>query len=166
MAANDSPQMRTDFLTAMRNVANSVTVVTTDGPGGKQGATVSSFCSVSADPPTLLVCLNSDSRINKAVSQNKEFCVNVLPQGCDEIALKFAGVYDKDSPDRFSGIDVKADLKGSAVLANATSFSCTTEQEISSGSHVVFIGHVTEIFHGKQNPLIYLDGKFKKIQTD
>ena len=61
-------------------------VVTTDGPGGRYGATVSAFSSVSADPPTILVCLKSESRIARAVAVNGTLCVNVLPQGGADIA--------------------------------------------------------------------------------
>ena len=63
-----SDQQRTAFIHAMRGVAASVTVVTTNGKAGRRGATVSAFCSVSADPPTILVCLNKSSGIADAVA--------------------------------------------------------------------------------------------------
>ena len=64
---------REDFLRAMRCVASSVTVVTTDGPGGRHGATVSAFCSLSADPPSALVCLKAESRIARLVAAQPAF---------------------------------------------------------------------------------------------
>ncbi|MEQ9673623.1 MAG: flavin reductase family protein, partial [Roseovarius indicus] len=82
---------REDFISAMRRVAASVTVVTTDGPAGRAGATVSAFSSVSADPPTVLVCLHAQSRIAGFVQENKRFCVNVLPERFSDIADRFAG---------------------------------------------------------------------------
>jgi flavin reductase (DIM6/NTAB) family NADH-FMN oxidoreductase RutF len=156
-------QMRVEFLAAMRRVANSVTVVTTDGPGGRQGATVSSFCSVSADPPTLLVCLNCDSRVHDAVHSNGTFCVNVLPRGLEELSHRFAGFLDEEEPDRFSNVALKPDLEGPSIIANATAFVCKTEQAVRSGSHTVFIGHVVDIHRGVDEPLIYLDGKYREI---
>ena len=63
-----SDQQRTAFIHAMRGVAARVTVVTTNGKAGQRGATVSAFCSVSADPPTILVCLNKSSGIADAGS--------------------------------------------------------------------------------------------------
>ena len=57
---------RDAYVHAMRRVASSVAVVTTDGPAGCHGATVSAFSSVSADPPTILVCLRGGSRIAAA----------------------------------------------------------------------------------------------------
>ena len=53
------------FTEAMRHVAQSVTVVTTKGKNGAAGATVSAFSSLSADPPSVLICLRSDSRIEQ-----------------------------------------------------------------------------------------------------
>ena len=51
-------------------MAATVTVVTTDGPAGMAGATVSAFTSLSADPPSVLVCLKADSRIAQTVRDN------------------------------------------------------------------------------------------------
>lgn len=42
---------REECIEALRDVASSVSVVATDGAAGRHGATVSAFCSVSADPP-------------------------------------------------------------------------------------------------------------------
>src|SRR6056297_3656043 len=85
---------RQNFIDAMRQVASTVTVVTTDGPAGQAGATVSAFSSLSADPPSVLVCLKDDSRIAKAVRENGVFCVNVLPEDAVKTAQSFAGAYD------------------------------------------------------------------------
>jgi len=92
---------RSLFIEAMRHVAQSVTVVTTQGADGCTGATVSAFSSLSADPPSVLVCLRSDSRIGLAVGRNRVFCVNVLPEGASALAGRFAGRFDAEEPDRF-----------------------------------------------------------------
>ena len=159
----NNSDLRADFLRAMRNVANSVTVVTTDGAAGKQGATVSSFCSVSADPPTLLVCLNANSRIYEAVLANEEFCVNVLPGGQSETSQRFAGFHDEKFEDRFEGIAVETGYNGAPILTNATSFVCSLDQMVQSGSHGIFIGIVSKISRGKDDPLIYLNGQYRQI---
>ena len=95
MASHDPKAMRegarADFVAAMRGVANSVTIVTTDGPAGRCGATVSAFASVSADPPMVLVCLHAQSTIAALAQENGVFCVNVLPEGAGELAVRFAG---------------------------------------------------------------------------
>ncbi|GEB48536.1 flavin reductase family protein [Streptomyces cacaoi] len=52
----------------MGNAATGVTVVTTDGPHGRYGQTVSAMCSVSADPPALLVCVTVRSPLPRGAT--------------------------------------------------------------------------------------------------
>jgi flavin reductase (DIM6/NTAB) family NADH-FMN oxidoreductase RutF len=62
---------RERFVAAMGVVASPVAVVATAGPGGRCGRTVTSVCSVSADPPTLLVCINRRSPACQTISMNR-----------------------------------------------------------------------------------------------
>lgn len=72
------PETALPFLTAMSGAVTPVAVVTTDGPARLFGVTVSSFASVSAYPPMVLVCINSRSPAVTAIDQNGCFCVNLL----------------------------------------------------------------------------------------
>ena len=49
---------RESFIAAMRCAASTVTVVTTAGDAGRCGVTVSAMSSISADPPSVLICVN------------------------------------------------------------------------------------------------------------
>ncbi len=151
---------RQDFINAMRTVASSVSVVTTDGAAGRHGATVSAFCSVSADPPTLLVCLNSGSRIAQTVAENGQFAVNVLPETERATAERFAGWRGED--DRFHG----ADWNDSACpgLNGATVFFCSVQETSLAGSHHVFFGKVEAMQEGRARPLTYFDGAFHRVE--
>lgn len=154
---------REDFISAMRRVAASVTVVTTDGAAGRAGATVSAFSSVSADPPTVLVCLAAHSRIAGVVQGNKRFCVNVLPEGLSEIADRFAGRHDGVVTDRFDGIELFAPRGAAPMIDGATAFQCEVEQVIRSGSHVIVLGHVQEVLDGAAPPLAYREGAYHRV---
>jgi len=155
------PAARATFIRAMRAVASSVTVVTTDGAAGRHGATVSAFCSVSADPPTVLVCLKADSRIARSVAANGAFCVNVLPRAREDIADRFAGRDDHRLSDRFEGIDCAG--KPAPVIAGATAFLCRLQDSHESGTHRIFIGHVTQVLEGAAEPLAYLNGAYHRV---
>ncbi len=150
------------FINAMRGVAASVTVVTTDGPVGRYGATVSAFSSVSANPPAVLICLYSASRIASAVKENGRFCVNVLPEKAQEIADRFAGRHDGWIDDRFSGIDCFGACDNPPIIDGASSFSCSVQQTVKSGTHLIVIGHVQNILDGCASPLIWRDGSYHK----
>ena len=158
----DETTLRSDFVTAMRNVANSVTIVATDGPAGRYGATVSSFCSVSADPPTVLVCLNIEAKTAHAVRSNGNFCVNVLPAGEVDAAKRFAGLTSIEEDNRFEDGNWSIQNGDAPSLHGTTAFRCTVEEIIEATSHLIFTGRVQTVQHGTANPLIYLDGEFCK----
>ena len=154
---------RTEFIQAMRGVASSVTVVTTKGLDGFHGATVTAFCSVSADPPTVLICLKSDSRIAKLISENSGFCVNVLPSTSQYIADRFAGRHDADISDRFDGIDCNLESAVAPTIDGSTAFACKLKQTIDSGSHRVLIGKVVKLIDGISEPITWCHGDYHRI---
>ncbi|MFK7938396.1 MAG: flavin reductase family protein [Roseovarius sp.] len=154
---------RDAFITAMRYVASTVTVVTTDGPVGKMGATVSAFTSLSADPPSVLVCLKADSRIAMAVRDNGVFCVNILPEDAVETAKRFAGAFDGESPDRFEGQDIINTDEG-PILPRATAFACSLNHIVTHGSHAICIGNVAGISNAGEKPLTYMSGEFHIVR--
>lgn len=154
---------REQFIDAMRQVASSVTVVTTDGTTGRHGATVSAFSSVSADPPTVLVCLFAESRIAKAVSRNGKFCVNVLSETDAEIADRFAGRHDAWVEDRFSGINCYGAPGETPQIDGATAFRCVLQQTVRSGSHLIVLGRVRDVLAGTSRPLTYSGGGYHRV---
>jgi flavin reductase (DIM6/NTAB) family NADH-FMN oxidoreductase RutF len=155
---------RGDFLTAMRAVANSVTVVTTDGKAGRHGGTVSAFCSVSADPPTVLVCLHGDSRIAETVAENGSFCVNVLTTSNQHCSDRFAGRHDNEVEDRFTDIALEESSDITApIIEGSTAFCCDIKETVTSGTHRIFIGRVMSVKAGKPDPLLYFDGAYRQM---
>ena len=163
MPQRPTPVAAQDFVTAMRAVAASVAVVTTDGPGGRHGATVTAFASVSVDPPTVLVCLHADSRIAGLVQENGQFCMNVLPSHGAALADRFAGRLDAQHPDRFDGIDWQAAPGRAPRLIGASVFDCAVDQATRAGSHLVVFGRVTEVAHDDLDPLTYRDGAYHQV---
>ena len=160
---NQMSTPREAFIEAMRQVAATVTVVTTDGPAGQAGATVSAFTSLSADPPSVLVCLKADSRIAVAVRDNGVFCVNILPEDADELAKAFAGAFDASRPNRFEGLDFSATEFG-PILPRATAFTCSLTHRHIHGSHAICIGDVTGISNAGEKPLTYMSGTFHIVR--
>ena len=150
---------RSAFLRAMRRVASSVSVVTTDGPAGRHGATVSAFCSVSADPPTVLVCLNAASRIAATVRENAVFAVNVLPEGARHRrplrrAPRRGGPFSTASTGA-AGRAPQYPRRDGAV--------CEVADAPLSGTHLVVLGRVVEAVEGAARPLAYHDGGFHRV---
>lgn len=147
---------RDDFIRAMASVASSVTVVTTDGPAGRFGQTVSSFCSVSADPPQMLGCLRSESPICRAIESNGCFAISILSDSQAPVANTFAGRADTGLSYNFSAGDWIEDCLGCPILPFVpASFSCALQQRVVSGTHCIYIGSVVSVDLAEASPLIY-----------
>lgn len=151
------------FIRGMRQVAHSVAVVTTTGVAGRHGATVSAFSSVSADPPQLLVCLRSASRIAAAVEANTLFCLNILPARHPHLAERFSGNHDTTVGDRFEGVEFHEEGGKWVVLAHATAFGCEISDRLISGTHTIFIGQVKAVQTSAEEPLTYQQGRYRQL---
>jgi flavin reductase (DIM6/NTAB) family NADH-FMN oxidoreductase RutF len=147
------------FRRAMRRFPTGVTVVTSIKDGEPRGITVNAFASVSAEPPTLLVCVNREARSYLYVATSKIFCVNVLGGHQAELARRFAGgVRDK----QFDGIRHSTGVTGAPILTGAIAyFDCVVEAEHHAGSHSIFIGRVESCGQSDGSPLGYFDGEFR-----
>jgi len=151
--------LRSTFLEAMSFAASTVTVVTTDGPAGRAGITVSAMSSVSADTPlpSLLVCLYSAGRAAPVVLANRVFCVNVLGEDQSAVSELFAGRNDHPGGDRFANVDWEPGSTGAPRLAEAlATFDCRLTEARLVGTHQVIFGAVEDIsLAGAGSPLIY-----------
>ena len=125
-----------------------VNVITTDGPGGRRGFTASAVCSVTDDPPTLLVCLNRNSDSNAALKENRVLCVNTLTGEHQHLSPIFAGMTEHDYPGRFACANWTTLATGAPVLQGAgVSFDCRIVQVTEVGTHSVFFCEVDAIRH-------------------
>lgn len=150
--------LRTQFLDGMSHAASTVSVVTTDGAAGRAGVTVSAMCSVSADPPSLLVCVHHMSQAAQVILDNGSFCVNVLRDEQSWISDVFGGRRPPpEGEDRFSCAEWQTSDCGAPALADAlVVFDCELQKSDRFGSHFVFIGHITGIKSNRHgSPLIY-----------
>ena len=157
--AGYNTMLRQDFLEGMSRAACTVSIVTTDGPGGKAGVTVSAMTSVSADAtsPALLVCIHHMSAVAKAIQENGVFCVNVLRDEQAPISDVFAGRVKLPSGDKFECADWRCLKTGAPSLSRPlVAFDCTLQMHFRYGSHFVFIGEVAHIVVEEPGaPLVY-----------
>ncbi len=158
---SDPERRRTEFIDAMSRVASTVNIVTTDGPAGRAGLTVTAMSSVSADAghPSLLVCLNSQSSACRPLLENGVFCVNVLRQDQSVLSDIFSGRRVTENGDRFSAVHHTAGATGAPRLSVAlTSFDCRVADATLVGSHYVIIGDVADVVSDAVGaPLLYLN---------
>jgi flavin reductase (DIM6/NTAB) family NADH-FMN oxidoreductase RutF len=139
---NSIEEARRGFLDGMAQAATGVTLITTDGPAGRFGVTVSAFASVSADPPMLLACINRKSPAAAAIAANGGFCVNVLSEAQSFLADVFAGRSERHAPYDFGCAGWQRVEGGWRLLESVASFDCALDREVAAGSHQVLIGAV------------------------
>jgi flavin reductase (DIM6/NTAB) family NADH-FMN oxidoreductase RutF len=137
--------------------ASGVTVVTTRATATDYGTTASSVASLSLTPPMMLVCLNQESVTGQAVLRSGVYGVNVLSQGQADLARTFAAKGD----DKFSGVDYRPGQLGVPLLAGALAhIECRVTDQVSGGTHIVFLGEVRSAAAEAGHPLAYYRGDF------
>ncbi len=153
------------FRDAMARLGAAVSIVTSKGEAGLAGCTVSAICSVTDEPPTLLICLNRASRNNSVFRQNGRVCVNILAAQHEDLARAFSAA-DKPVEDRFASGAWTAAANGCPSLEEASaSVECNITEISEVGSHSVFFCRVTAARTGATGDgLIYLGRAFHGIE--
>ena len=153
-----------DFVSAMGMAATGVSVVTTDGPAGRCGLTVSAVSSVSAEPPLVLICVNRKSPAVAAIDANGAFAVNLLAAHNRAYAETFAGRPREGRPFDFANHHWRHGQSGLPLVADATAvFECEIHQSLDAGTHRIFIGRVVAAHKGEADPLVYCNRAFRRI---
>ena len=153
-----------NFRNAMAPIASSVTIVTTDGRFGPAGVTVSTMCSLSLEPPSLIFCVHHQSKALQPILNNRVFAANALADDQQSVAEAFAGRIEKYRRDRFACATWMELATGAPILTDAlASFDCRLANHTTFGSHVVLIGEVVDLVSNNASPLIYADRNFHKL---
>jgi len=140
--------LREHFIEGMSRASTFVSVVTTDGEGGRFGVTVSSMTSVSADgpAPSLLICVHQQSPAATAILRNRAFCANLLADDQQQLADIFSGRHKPAEGDRFSAVDWVPGVNTQPVLSRASAaFECTLTTALLCETHYIIVGAVTAV---------------------
>ena len=152
----DHPVSSDDFRAACGLFASGVTVVTRRMPDGSPyGMTVSSFTSVSLDPPLILVCIDRNARFLRELAADQAFAVNILSDQQQHLAARFAA---RQEEDRFAGVAWSSDWHDLPLLDGVVvTFACRLRQNVESGDHAILIGEVDRIGRHAGSPLVWCD---------
>ena len=165
MMQDDIEASRLAFREGMSRLAAAINIVTTNGPAGVAGFTASAVCSVTDQPPTLLVCLNRSSSVAKIFETNRVLCVNALTSRHEDLCKLFGGATPQE--ERFSRGNWTASETGSPVLSDAVvSFDCEVADVVQSGTHHVLFCRVRGVIHGNDNDeaLVYFRRRYHHIR--
>lgn len=158
------PVTNEEFRRALSHFASGVTVVTTVDDSGKPfGLTVSSFCSVSLEPPLVLVCIDKSTRCHHAFRESRRYIVNFLNEGQQEVSERFATQLE----DKFEGMDYSSSPEGLPVLADAVAvLECRLTEAYEGGDHTIFVAEVERAFVNGGKPLLYYGGNYDRMEGE
>ncbi|KAF1024077.1 MAG: FMN reductase (NADH) RutF [Paracidovorax wautersii] len=156
---------KADYRSAMARLGAAVHVITTDGPAGRAGFTASAVCSVTDEPPTLLVCLNRAASVYDVFMRNPVLCVNTLAPGQEGLPNLFGGKTPMDQ--RFAAASWRTLTTGAPVLdAAAVSFDCRVARVTAVGTHDVLFCEVQAIAQGGEaGGLVYFDRRYHALHS-
>jgi flavin reductase (DIM6/NTAB) family NADH-FMN oxidoreductase RutF len=144
------------FRDALASVCTPVSVVTSHRHGHPHGTTVSAFCSLSLQPPMVLVSLDRRSDLLAIVTESRVFGINVLNDDQKDLAINFA----RKGQDKFEGIAWDLDRGVPRISGAATWLVCKLEQLHEGGDHLIAVGLVEHAESGPGNPLLYRRREF------
>lgn len=162
--AEPMPVSEARFRHVLGHLAGGVAVVTSrERDGAPCGLTATAVCSVSLDPPLVLVSVDQSSRTHRGIEGSRLYAVNLLSLEQQELAARFAG----KEPDKFRGLETREEITGAPILEGTLGFlDCTVDREVPAGDHTLFIGRVEEArITGDEvgEPLVYHLGRYGTV---
>ncbi len=145
------------FRACMRGVPGAVSLVTTVHAGARSGLTVTAVCSVSAEPPQMLVCVNRSSSAEAVIAAAGRFAISYLAHDQQNVANIFSSSLD----DRFDHAEWIELGSGVPILKDAAAaFDCVVVQMVQAGTHTIFIGAIVAAVAREVPNLIYKQGAY------
>jgi flavin reductase (DIM6/NTAB) family NADH-FMN oxidoreductase RutF len=150
---------------AMRAWTTGVAIVTAAHAGQQHGMTVSSFASISLDPPLVAVSLSTDSHTHDLVGRAGAFGVTILAAGQQELSERFAGKVGGEG-DRMQGLQTETFVTGAPFIKGGLAFlDCRVTQTIQAGMNTLFIAEVLAVRgDDHDSPLVYHDRAYRRIK--
>lgn len=150
-----------EFRGALSRFASGITIVTSkDKEGRLHGITVSSFCSVSLDPPLILICVEKTTGSHFALERSEAFVVNILDSRQIGLSERFASLL----PHKFDDVEFTLGIDEIPVLLGCVAMlECRLADSFDGGDHTIFIGEVENVNIGDGDPLVYYRGGYRGI---
>jgi flavin reductase (DIM6/NTAB) family NADH-FMN oxidoreductase RutF len=150
------------FKSALGRFASGVTVVTTRGSdGADHGMTASSFCSVSLDPPLVLVCVEKIASMHDSIVACEHFAINVLADSQEQLARRFAVA----AGNRFEGVGFSRGAHSLPILDDVLAWlECRRTITYEGGDHSIIVGAVTAAKWRDSKPLLYYRGGYAGME--
>jgi flavin reductase (DIM6/NTAB) family NADH-FMN oxidoreductase RutF len=151
-----------NFRQVLGRLPTGVVIVTGGDPEQPSGLVCGSFMSVSLEPPLVAVCPAKSSTSWPAIQASGQFCANVLGDGQQELAQRFA----TSGGDKFAGaLWEPAPATRAPILDGVAAWiDCRIYEQIEAGDHWLVIGEVLELsVHRDGGALVFHGGQFHPL---
>jgi 4-nitrophenol 2-monooxygenase / 4-nitrocatechol 4-monooxygenase, reductase component len=150
-----------EFRHVIGHFASGVTVVTTMLDGTPYGTTASAVTSLSVEPPMVLIAMNKESATGAAIAGQGSFAINILGEEHGELAVSFA----RKGGDKFAGVELAGGEYTGPLLVDALAHvECQVTEQVTAGTHIVFIAEALVASARPGAPLAYFRGKFGRLE--
>jgi flavin reductase (DIM6/NTAB) family NADH-FMN oxidoreductase RutF len=151
------------FKKALQAWASGVAVVTSKSEQmGLRGMTVTSFASVSLEPPQILVCLNQTADTGENIDQNQLLAINVLNTAQENDSNSFSGGSSQE--ERFANAVWEEGAMGLPLLTDSImSMECRVTEKVKAGTHFIVIAEVLTTRVRDGEPLLYFRGAYRHL---
>ena len=152
------------FRSALSQFASGITVVTTrDAAGEPLGLTVSAFCSVSLEPPLVLVSVDDRSETHDGFKASGMFAVSVLAEGQDEVSRMFA----RGGRKKFAAMALQPGPHGLLLVPEALAhLECAVRATHPAGDHTIYVGEILSLAVRPGRPLVYHRGGYRQLARE
>jgi flavin reductase (DIM6/NTAB) family NADH-FMN oxidoreductase RutF len=153
------------FRQAMSRLAAGVVMVTCDVDDRPWGMTATACCSVSVDPPLILVSLGASTVSAGAIRRSQRFGVSLLGSRALDAARFASRPGQPKFIDEFCARrDVGAAERSPIVEHAQAHIDCTVSQVHRAADHLLFIGHVQAVaLRPPDRPLVYCAQAYHRL---
>ena len=155
-----------DFRRALGEFATGVAVITAQGAsGGLIGMTMSSFNSVSIDPPLVLFSVDRKANSLPAMREAKGYAVNILARDQEQISNRFARALS----DKWADVRKTVGYAEAPLITGALAhFECEPYAIHNGGDHLIFVARVVNysVREGSSSPLVFFRGRYHDVLNE
>ncbi|MCT2536374.1 flavin reductase family protein [Aquibacillus koreensis] len=149
------------FRQAMSKFATGINIVTIRHNNVIHGMTVNAFMSVSLDPKLIAISIDEKASMYQLIQDTKEFGISILLEDQKDISMILAKQKAADKEIEYKDVNNIPVLKDALVT-----MSCKVDEMVPAGDHMIFIAEVTSIEVKEGNPILYYNGKYRKVDKE
>jgi flavin reductase (DIM6/NTAB) family NADH-FMN oxidoreductase RutF len=160
------PVSAEQFKEVFRRWASGIAIVTTRRAGGIHGMTANSFCSLSLDPPLVLICVEKRTHTHALIADQRAFGIHLLAQGQDPLSEACAG-HAGEPGHWLEGMSHHAERTGAPILDDCAAWlDCSLWATYEGGDHTIYVGQIEAAAVTGRPPLLWFDRHYRQLADE